>query len=242
MAKEEEQKTKYRISGPEEVVLYLFAILFDLLTFIVNIAGLALMVVGGGFVAVGLNIAIGIIGGALMAFFFWLHGVSVFSQKIALRYWGRLVVKIIPIISLLPAFVLSTWTVIDWSHKEDKHKLLRVTEKAVAASAFARSKTKESDAKAVDRNVAAFAKKKARTADKIDDSKRTGDKLRSFGDDVKKLDSKGAITRRNLATSGIGGDGRQRNANTQPPAQPPTSTGSSEPANDNEDEDLADAA
>jgi hypothetical protein len=174
VADEEQKDVKYRLGRDAEIALYFIAALFDLMTFIIDIVGIILAVVGVGIALVGINSIIGIVGECLLAFLFFLNGVSPFSQKIAIRYVGAFVIKMLPFIGgLVPALIWTVFMVVFWSREEDKHPAIKAAEQAVAAKAFSRSKTPEGDAKAVDNRVAAFARS------------RGGDQGREFGKDLR---------------------------------------------------------
>lgn len=156
---DEVKDVHYRIGKDAEFALYFIAALFDLLSFVLDILGIVLSVVGIGVVLVGINSLVGMFGELILAFLFFLKGVSPFSQKIALRYVGVFILKILPFIGgLVPAMIWTVMIVVFWSREEDKHPAIRAAEAAAAKAAFAKSGGPEGDAKAVDNRAAALAR------------------------------------------------------------------------------------
>lgn len=66
------------------------------------------------------NILTVFIGEGLLAIFFRIEGVSVFSAKKALPYLMGFVAEAIPAISMLPALTVETIVIIYLTHAEDK--------------------------------------------------------------------------------------------------------------------------
>jgi hypothetical protein len=100
---EEPKKKKGRLGGPEIAVLIFFALIFDLLSLIPIV-----------------NDVVVIVGQALMALFFFIHGVNVFSKKNIIQYLAGWVVEAIPAISIFPTFILETIIIIAVTKFEDK--------------------------------------------------------------------------------------------------------------------------
>ena len=99
-----EKSRKQRIEMPEMAVLLFFATIFDIFSLIPIV-----------------NDVIVLVGQGLMALFFLLMGVSVFSgPKRCAAYLITIIVEAIPAISMFPTFILETIIIIAITRTEDK--------------------------------------------------------------------------------------------------------------------------
>lgn len=99
---EEKPKTK-RLGMGESILIVVFALVFDLLSLIPF-----------------LNIVVVLVAQGLLALFFFLHGISVFSKKKAVTFTIGTVVELIPFLSMLPALTAQTIAIIILTNIEDK--------------------------------------------------------------------------------------------------------------------------
>lgn len=103
MNEEEKKPTKNRLGNSEAILLLAFAVVCDLLSLIP-----------------GINILVMIVGQGLIALFFSMHGVSVFSKKRGVTYTAASVVEFIPVLSMLPALTLEVLIMVAITRTEDK--------------------------------------------------------------------------------------------------------------------------
>ncbi len=107
MAEEDqkEQKKKRRIKNSEAAILLLMALIFDVLSLIP-----------------GANLVVVIVAQGLIALFFFLHGVNVFSggYKKLVPYLVATLAEAIPFLSMIPMITFETLIIIAVSRTEDK--------------------------------------------------------------------------------------------------------------------------
>lgn len=99
----EEKPKNNRIGAGEGALITLFALVFDLFSLIPFV-----------------NFIVVIIGQALLTFFFYLHGVSMFTKKKAVTVGTATVIEAIPFLSIIPALTAQTLIVIFMTRAEDK--------------------------------------------------------------------------------------------------------------------------
>lgn len=96
----------YRIDAASAPTLMIFAGLFDMLSLIPFV-----------------NVFSSIIGHTLLVLFFRMRGVNIFSKRLTAIAVTAIVVEVVPILSILPMFIVGTAIIIHLSRKEDKKNM-----------------------------------------------------------------------------------------------------------------------
>ncbi len=112
----EDQQSVRKFDGTDVALLYVLAAIFDLLSAGIGLIDLVLPGIGSMIGA----ITIIPLGGSIFFFIYQRHGISFRDTKYMIRFFFPLITNLIPVVSILPDFILNVTLIVAATKAEEK--------------------------------------------------------------------------------------------------------------------------